>query len=82
MLKNISMVQLMQQDIYTACKTARHKESKMYESQIVEVEDFNFCHYINHFEDYEKDIHLTYEEMFESNDTTIAYEEYEEFTEF
>ena len=53
----------------------------MYESQIVEVEDFNFCHYINHFDEYEQN-YPTYDEMFESNDTTIAYEEDEEFTEF
>lgn len=54
----------------------------MYESQIVEVEDFNFCHYINHFEDFEKDSDLTYDEMFELQEMSMEYIEDEENIEF
>ncbi|MCW8838233.1 MAG: hypothetical protein OQK11_05990 [Thiovulaceae bacterium] len=51
----------------------------MYESQIVEVEDFNFCHYINHFDEYEQN-YPTYDEMFEFDGVVVenADEEYSE----
>jgi hypothetical protein len=50
----------------------------MYESQIVEVEDFNFCHYINHFDEFDSS-YPTYNEMFEMDYT--LYEEEEEYEE-
>ncbi len=46
----------------------------MYECQIVEVEDINFCHYINHYEETEQD-YLTYEETLEFNEFTSDYSE-------
>lgn len=54
----------------------------MYESQIVEVEDMNFGHYINHFDEFDKDSNLTYEEMFELNEVIIDYSEDEDYIEF
>ncbi|WP_373073963.1 hypothetical protein [Sulfurimonas sp.] len=40
----------------------------MYESQIVEVKDMNFCHYINHFDEFD----INYEEIFELE---VAYDD-------
>lgn len=54
----------------------------MYESQIVEVEDFNFCHYINHFEDFDSDSDLTYDEMFELQEVSMELNEDSEYSEF
>jgi len=51
----------------------------MYESQIVEVEDMNFCHYINHFDEFDQDSNLTYEEMFEIEEVLAKYVEEEEY---
>jgi len=50
----------------------------MYECQIVEIEDINFCHFINHYDEFEKD-YLTYEETFEFNEFSTDYNEYEEY---
>lgn len=53
----------------------------MYESQIVEVEDMNFCHYINHFDEFEND-YFADEEKLEFDEVVIDYNEYEEFKKF
>ncbi|WP_455757512.1 hypothetical protein [Sulfurimonas sp.] len=53
----------------------------MYESQIVEVEDMNFCHYINHFDEQENS-HLTYEEIFELDGVSSDYNEDEEYNQY
>ena len=49
----------------------------MYESQIVEVEDFNFCHYINHFDEFENN-YPTYDEIFELDTVLVKEEDKEE----
>lgn len=49
----------------------------MYESQIVEVEDFNFCHYINHFDEFDNN-YPTYDEIFELDCSVYEEEEEEE----
>jgi hypothetical protein len=48
----------------------------MYESQIVEVEDFNFCHYINHFGEVEEN-YPTYDEIFETDELLLQEEDEE-----
>ncbi len=53
----------------------------MYECQIVEVEDMNFCHYINHFDEVEEE-YFTEEEKLEFEEVIIDYKEYEEFKKF
>ncbi len=54
----------------------------MYESQIVEVEDMNFCHYINHFDEFDVESGLTYEEIFELDVAFDDENEDEEYSEF
>ncbi len=49
----------------------------MYECQIVEIEDVNFCHFINHYDELEND-YLTYEESIEYNDF-VNNNEYDEY---
>jgi len=51
----------------------------MYECQIVEVEDINFCHFINYYKEKEKD-YLTYEETIEFSEFTTDYNEYQEYS--
>jgi hypothetical protein len=53
----------------------------MYESQIVEVEDMNFCHYINHFDEFDMSS-MTYDEMFEMDVAFDDDNEEDECTEF
>lgn len=48
----------------------------MYESQIIEVEDMSFGHYINHFDELEEN-YLTYDEVYENNTSLIDYDEEE-----
>ena len=50
----------------------------MYECQIVEVEDINFCHFINHYDEVEKD-YLVYDEVLEFDAVPSDYTEYEEY---
>ena len=47
----------------------------MYESQIVEIEEMNFDHYIHHFDEYDEH-YPTYDKIFENN--IEYYEEDEE----